>query len=542
MDSKKAEDISLSILKNVSAGLALFNLSDLSMRWCNASFKKQTWFGGATGGKQAAIVTVQDLFDKRDHAAIFELINIMERTGKAYDFQRMVRRGPVGSFPAELKLNRIQDAKAEVFICIEIQDLSLNKLYEELESAHTEQRERLADLMSAQAELQFSVRMNTISEIGADMAHQLINPVTMCRDILETHVLPNARDEAVSQEIKTTLRYLKDIQDLAVWFRKFSNPRLTETQICNVVSMIEDALSLNMNRFSKLGIVARLRRSDERNPFILAVPINLIMWLNATFSELMSAFPNGGEVIYIDLACSAETVVLKVHCNGEYAPKHSPSTNTLEKFAQRLPGSARFETEHGPHILSFNLSMACFSDSETEDIINSNLPSVVISSGKVEKSGDARQLQPTTAESIRPLVLFVDDEKDIRRLLKRTFKNLNLEGIEACDGQEALEYFKNPQHRALANRVKVIVSDVRMPRMAGPHFLVGLREIDVQLPFIFFSSNLVDSGQSGQFKDDNVYYLTKESGMEELKFLVQQFMNSEAIQKTAPEIKRTRAS
>lgn len=113
--------------------------------------------------------------------------------GQAYDFQRQVRRGPVGAFPAEVKLHKIlvpNSANNEVLICMEISDLSLTKMYDELQSTHSQMREKMADLMSAQAELHYSVRMNTISEIGSDIAHQLINPITMCRGFCKLKLCP----------------------------------------------------------------------------------------------------------------------------------------------------------------------------------------------------------------------------------------------------------------------------------------------------------------------------------------------------------------
>lgn len=542
MEGKHGEVIALNILKNVSAGLAVFNLSNLTMRWCNASFKKQTWFGGAQGGKNAPTVTVFDLFDKRDHAAILELLNITERMGRAYDFQRMVRRGPVGSFPAELKLHKLQGQPEENLVCLEIQDLSLSKLYDELESAHSQMRDRMADLMAAQAELHFSVRMNTISEIGADVAHQLINPVTMCKDILESQVLPSIENPAATREIHQALRYLKDIQDLAVWFRKFSNPRLSETQICGVNQMVEDALTLNMHRFSKLGITAKVRKREDFNPFVLAIPINIIMWLNAAFSEFGAYYPGDGSNIYIDINGNEEAVQLAVHASTLATSSAQVTTSTLEKFAKRLPGLAKFECRLSDGYLTFSLSMACFSETESEDVPNSHSVSLHILP-LPERKGDNRTALGEEANSaklspenlaVRPVVLFVDDEQDIRRLLRRTFKNLGLESFEASDGIEALEIFNAPEHRTLAKRIRVVVSDVRMPRMTGPHLLVALRELKVELPFVFFSSNLVDSGSQSTFKDDKVFYLTKESGMDDLKALVLKYMSLSESTDPAP--------
>lgn len=57
------KDLAAQILKNVSTGVALFNSSNLDLRWCNVTFKKQTWFGVA--GRAAIKVNVNDFFRTR---------------------------------------------------------------------------------------------------------------------------------------------------------------------------------------------------------------------------------------------------------------------------------------------------------------------------------------------------------------------------------------------------------------------------------------------------------------------------------------------
>jgi hypothetical protein len=53
---------------------------------------------------------------------------------------------------------------------------------------------------------------------------------------------------------------------------------------------------------------------------------------------------------------------------------------------------------------------------------------------------------------------------------------------------------------------------------------VALREEKIQIPFIFFSSNLVNQGGENGFKYDNVFYITKEAGLDEVKKVVGKFM------------------
>jgi response regulator RpfG family c-di-GMP phosphodiesterase len=62
-------------------------------------------------------------------------------------------------------------------------------------------------------------------------------------------------------------------------------------------------------------------------------------------------------------------------------------------------------------------------------------------------------------------VLFVDDEENVLRALKRLFiDNDTIEIFTACSGREGLEILKTAP-------VSVIVSDQRMPEMNGAEFL-----------------------------------------------------------------------
>ena len=501
------KNLAIQVLKNVSTGIALFSTEDMNLVWCNTTFKKQTWFGAA--GRSAAKVNINDLFDKNDHKLIYDLFSIAVSLGQAYDFQRQVRRGPVGSFPAEIKLHKIMLKNEEMLVCIEILDLSITKMYDELQETHTQMREKMADLMSAQAELHYSVRMNTISEIGSDIAHQLINPITMCRGILQTQIAPVLNTPQSLEGIDKALKYMQDIQDLAVWFRKFSNPRLSETQVAKIADVVDDALILNVHRFTTEGITYKVNKEESYNPAVLANQVNFIMWLNAAFAELVNVIPESNKSISIDIKGDQEFVHILVQSGCSVGAKTKISTSALEKFAKKMPGTAKFEGIIKDNHIAFSLALACFNE---EEMPKEDFP------GLGSNSKDVHFSHRET-----PIVLIVDDEQDIRRLVKRAMKQVGWETLEAEDGVQALEYFQQEDKKQLGARIAVIISDVRMPNMTGPHFLVALREERVQTSFIFFSSNIVDKGENG-FKYENVFYLTKEAGLDELKKIVSKCM------------------
>jgi response regulator RpfG family c-di-GMP phosphodiesterase len=68
-------------------------------------------------------------------------------------------------------------------------------------------------------------------------------------------------------------------------------------------------------------------------------------------------------------------------------------------------------------------------------------------------------------------VLFVDDEENVLRSLKRLFLDVdNVEVFTALSGKEGLEILKN-------NKISAIISDQRMPEMSGAEFLERARKI-----------------------------------------------------------------
>lgn len=80
-------------------------------------------------------------------------------------------------------------------------------------------------------------------------------------------------------------------------------------------------------------------------------------------------------------------------------------------------------------------------------------------------------------------VLIVEDNANMRRMMRSTFEHHKCSVIEAKDGQEGLEL-------AASARPDVIISDALMPRMDGFQLLRALKanpELK-QIPFLFYSA------------------------------------------------------
>ena len=62
------------------------------------------------------------------------------------------------------------------------------------------------------------------------------------------------------------------------------------------------------------------------------------------------------------------------------------------------------------------------------------------------------------------LVLVVDDEPDVRKVVRMTLEKAGYDVLEAEDGEKAIEEVKKDENSLLLN---LIITDIRMPNMNG---------------------------------------------------------------------------
>ena len=81
-------------------------------------------------------------------------------------------------------------------------------------------------------------------------------------------------------------------------------------------------------------------------------------------------------------------------------------------------------------------------------------------------------------------ILVVDDEEVVRRVLSISLPQQGFALWLAADGQEALEVYQ--RHR---EAIDVVLLDVRMPRLDGPHTLAALQRLNPQIRCCFMSGD-----------------------------------------------------
>jgi CheY-like chemotaxis protein len=101
-------------------------------------------------------------------------------------------------------------------------------------------------------------------------------------------------------------------------------------------------------------------------------------------------------------------------------------------------------------------------------------------------------------------VLLVDDEPELRRLLRRTLVRAGFEVVEAADGRAALEAVRLAYF-------DVVISDIRMPRMGGLELMERLQLEVPDMPVVLMSGSTELSNRQSALDVGAFDYLAKPS-------------------------------
>ena len=100
---------------------------------------------------------------------------------------------------------------------------------------------------------------------------------------------------------------------------------------------------------------------------------------------------------------------------------------------------------------------------------------------------------PQEVEKFSGMALVLDDSLTARKIVKDALEKMGFDVIEASDGEDALnklEELYSVYEDGIKDRLKIIVSDVEMPRMDGFHFAARVKEDERfnSIPIVFNSS------------------------------------------------------
>jgi CheY-like chemotaxis protein len=123
-------------------------------------------------------------------------------------------------------------------------------------------------------------------------------------------------------------------------------------------------------------------------------------------------------------------------------------------------------------------------------------------------------------------VLVVDDEPDIRKVVKMTLEKAGYEVLEAENGEKAIEVINSGENRLLLD---VVICDIRMPKINGAEAVAYFRSHYPRVPLIVLTG-FPDTDMATSFLRQGVVdYLVKPVEGEKLRAAVARAMDQREL-------------
>jgi len=122
--------------------------------------------------------------------------------------------------------------------------------------------------------------------------------------------------------------------------------------------------------------------------------------------------------------------------------------------------------------------------------------------------------------------MIVDDEPDIRKVVRMTLQKAGYDVLDAADGEKAIEAINTGENRLMLD---VIICDIRMPKINGVEAIAYFRKEYPRVPVIVLTG-FPDVNMATSFLSDGVVdYLVKPVEGEKLKAAVAKAMDQREL-------------
>jgi two-component system chemotaxis response regulator CheY len=123
-------------------------------------------------------------------------------------------------------------------------------------------------------------------------------------------------------------------------------------------------------------------------------------------------------------------------------------------------------------------------------------------------------------------ILVVDDEPDIRKVVRMTLQKAGYDVLEAENGEKAIDIINTGENRVMLD---VVVCDIRMPKINGVEAIAYFRKEYPRVPLIVLTGFPDTDMATSLMRDGVVDYLVKPVEGDKLKAAVARAMEQREI-------------
>ena len=339
-------------------------------------------------------------------------------------------------------------------------------------------------------QLQQSQKMEAIGRLAGGVAHDFNNLLTVIRGYSELVLSRLSKIDPIYQRIKQIDKASERAEALTRQLLAFSRRQILQSKIVNLNEIINDMGHMLRRLISEdIELILDL---DERLRHIKADPSQIEQIIMNLSVNACDAMPEGGRL-------TIETKNIRIDRSSKRHPAMKPGSYILLAISDSGLGMDKetqlhifepfFTTKEEGEGTGLGLATVygtvkqsdgyiwVYSEPRHGTVFKVYLPCVdhVAERSAVVKVSDD-DLKGTET------ILLVEDESDVRILVKETLEMMNYEVLEAANGKEALLVYKR-----FKKPIQLVLTDVVMPHMSGRELVDELRKLGPNIKPLYMS-------------------------------------------------------
>ncbi|HAZ14141.1 MAG TPA: hypothetical protein DCY86_15240 [Bdellovibrionales bacterium] len=312
-----------------------------------------------------------------------------------------------------------------------------------------------------------SAKMASIGELAAGVGHEINNPLAIIYGYTQ-QIRTNfaeARPE-LGRTLDKIEKSITRIRNIVDGLRTFARTDTNQVENVDIKKMIDDSIALTEAIYRNEHVnMTTLHQAEEVTVSgnfgkMQQVIINL-------FSNAKDAFAGKPGTILVETKNEEKKIIMTISDNGsgikeEHKPRIFDTFFTTKEVGKgtglglaitqtiiaEMKGTISVQSEYGRGT-TFTITLP----------LAENKRRPILEIKKAEDTG-----------TLHGRAIVIDDEDDIRDLVRRDLKEFGLEVDEAVDGPSALEKIKK-------NKYDYILTDLRMPKMSGEVLISEIKKL-----------------------------------------------------------------
>jgi len=438
------------IAEHTHSGILIMNKSG-EIEWLNKSFTNITGYTlpEVLGKKPGDFLNGE----KTDFGVIFEMHQALESKRRVcVELCNYKKNGELVWL--NMEVIPVLDSHLEIINHIAIEQDITSRMNAENEQA--EMRKKLIH----------SDKLATIGELAAGVGHEINNPLAIVQGNLDMLGKEYLEDESFCLRFEKINSAMERIRGIVRGLRSFARNDSEEQEIMDVHEAINDTVSLVETIFSKENIIIKKNFGCYNSKVIINLGRFQQVIMNLLTNSKDALEGKGGQIDIITKNIDNQ-VCLKIADNGcgikeEDLGKIFQAFHTTKEVGKGTGLGLSIVTSI---IDSFEGSISVKSkvNMGTEFEILLPLADCVLEVHKKQE-----KVNEKSSATYKGKVLVVDDEEDIREILKSYLEDVGFIVDEAADGQIALEMVKEEKYL-------MVFTDLKMPNMRGDDFIENVR-------------------------------------------------------------------